>query len=175
MSALFASSGWPEPLPALPKARWPLGPCNAVSVFSLGRHLEVSHTVCVLRSRLRPHHRPSFLSFRRQVLQIHRSKGLQDLGGLSWQLVLCIMFIFTVIYFSIWKGVKTSGKVRRTLAADSESAQGPGGSQTQNSVAWTATDRGMWFPLYRTHSVILNFSSNLLETSRNGSILRTII
>lgn len=49
--------------------------------------------------------------YTRHVLQIHRSKGLQDLGGLSWQLVLCIMFIFTVIYFSIWKGVKTSGKV----------------------------------------------------------------
>lgn len=125
LSALFSSSGWPEPLPALPKAWWPLGPCGVVSVFSLGHHLEVSHTVCVLRSRLRPHHRPSFLSFRRHVLQIHRSKGLQDLGGLSWQLVLCIMFIFTVIYFSIWKGVKTSGKVRRTLAADPESAQGP--------------------------------------------------
>ncbi|KAF6299736.1 solute carrier family 6 member 4 [Rhinolophus ferrumequinum] len=47
----------------------------------------------------------------RHVLQIHRSKGLQDLGGISWQLALCIMLIFTVIYFSIWKGVKTSGKV----------------------------------------------------------------
>ncbi|XP_036994737.2 sodium-dependent serotonin transporter-like [Artibeus jamaicensis] len=45
------------------------------------------------------------------VLQIHQSKGLQDLGGISWQLVLCIMLIFIIIYFSIWKGVKTSGKV----------------------------------------------------------------
>lgn len=125
MRALFSPSGWPEPLPALPKAWWPLGPCGAVSVFSLGRHLEVSHRMCVLRSRLRPYRRPSFLSFRRHVLQIHRSKGLQDLGGLSWQLVLCIMFIFTIIYFSIWKGVKTSGKVRRTLAAGPESAKGP--------------------------------------------------
>ncbi|XP_027624524.1 sodium-dependent serotonin transporter, partial [Tupaia chinensis] len=49
--------------------------------------------------------------YTRQVLQIHRSKGLQDLGGISWQLTLCILLIFTVIYFSIWKGVKTSGKV----------------------------------------------------------------
>uniref|UniRef100_A0A2K5F4W9 Transporter n=1 Tax=Aotus nancymaae TaxID=37293 RepID=A0A2K5F4W9_AOTNA len=49
--------------------------------------------------------------YTRHVLQIHRSKGLQDLGGISWQLALCIMLIFTVIYFSIWKGVKTSGKV----------------------------------------------------------------
>ncbi|XP_014403757.1 PREDICTED: sodium-dependent serotonin transporter isoform X4 [Myotis brandtii] len=49
--------------------------------------------------------------YTRHVLQIHRSKGLQDLGGVSWQLALCIMLIFTIIYFSIWKGVKTSGKV----------------------------------------------------------------
>ncbi|XP_066211255.1 sodium-dependent serotonin transporter-like isoform X2 [Saccopteryx leptura] len=49
--------------------------------------------------------------YTRHVLQIHRSEGLQDLGGISWQLTLCIMLVFTVIYFSIWKGVKTSGKV----------------------------------------------------------------
>ncbi|KAH0511433.1 Sodium-dependent serotonin transporter [Microtus ochrogaster] len=47
----------------------------------------------------------------RHVLQIHQSKGLQDLGTVSWQLALCILLIFTVIYFSIWKGVKSSGKV----------------------------------------------------------------
>ena len=73
----------------------------------------------ILSLLLRPFHGPFFLAVsRRHILQIHRSKGLQDLGGISWQLALCIMLIFTVIYFSIWKGVKTSGKVRRTLAAD---------------------------------------------------------
>nr|KAF6322880.1 solute carrier family 6 member 4 [Pipistrellus kuhlii] len=49
--------------------------------------------------------------YTRHILQIHRSTGLQDLGSISWQLVLCITLIFAVIYFSIWKGVKTSGKV----------------------------------------------------------------
>ncbi|XP_030041558.1 sodium-dependent serotonin transporter [Microcaecilia unicolor] len=49
--------------------------------------------------------------YTRQVLQVHRSQGLHDLGGISWQLALCLLFIFTVVYFSIWKGVKTSGKV----------------------------------------------------------------
>ncbi|XP_051965535.1 sodium-dependent serotonin transporter-like isoform X2 [Xyrauchen texanus] len=47
----------------------------------------------------------------RQVLQVHLSPGLHQLGGVSWQLALCLFFIFTVVYFSIWKGVKTSGKV----------------------------------------------------------------
>ncbi|XP_075710442.1 sodium-dependent serotonin transporter [Rhinoderma darwinii] len=49
--------------------------------------------------------------YTRLVLQIHKSKGLQELGGVSWQLCLCLLLIFTVVYFSIWKGVKTSGKV----------------------------------------------------------------
>ncbi|MGH0188527.1 UNVERIFIED_CONTAM: hypothetical protein FKN15_030552, partial [Acipenser sinensis] len=47
----------------------------------------------------------------RRVLQVHRSGGLHDLGSVSWQLALCLLFIFTIVYFSIWKGVKTSGKV----------------------------------------------------------------
>ncbi|XP_067864349.1 solute carrier family 6 member 4a [Heptranchias perlo] len=49
--------------------------------------------------------------YTRQVLQVHKSHGLEDLGGISWQLALCLLFIFVVVYFSIWKGVKTSGKV----------------------------------------------------------------
>ncbi|KAG9485959.1 hypothetical protein GDO78_008841 [Eleutherodactylus coqui] len=49
--------------------------------------------------------------YTRLVLQIHKSKGLQELGGVSWQLCLCLLLIFTIVYFSIWKGVKTSGKV----------------------------------------------------------------
>ncbi|KFQ27772.1 Sodium-dependent serotonin transporter, partial [Merops nubicus] len=49
--------------------------------------------------------------YTRQVLQVHRSNGLDNLGGISWQLTLCLFLIFTIVYFSIWKGVKTSGKV----------------------------------------------------------------
>uniref|UniRef100_A0A3Q3W5F3 Transporter n=1 Tax=Mola mola TaxID=94237 RepID=A0A3Q3W5F3_MOLML len=49
--------------------------------------------------------------YTRQVLQIHLSPGLHQLGFISWQLALCLLFIFTIVYFSIWKGVKTSGKV----------------------------------------------------------------
>ncbi|KAM4742773.1 solute carrier family 6 member 4a isoform 1-T2 [Anableps anableps] len=49
--------------------------------------------------------------YTRHVLQVHLSPGLHQLGSISWQLALCLLFIFTVVYFSIWKGVKTSGKV----------------------------------------------------------------
>uniref|UniRef100_A0A8D2ZEW8 Transporter n=1 Tax=Scophthalmus maximus TaxID=52904 RepID=A0A8D2ZEW8_SCOMX len=49
--------------------------------------------------------------YTRHVLQVHLSPGLHQLGSVSWQLALCLLFIFTIVYFSIWKGVKTSGKV----------------------------------------------------------------
>ncbi|XP_057695908.1 solute carrier family 6 member 4a [Corythoichthys intestinalis] len=49
--------------------------------------------------------------YTRHVLQVHLSSGLHQLGSISWQLALCLLFIFTIVYFSIWKGVKTSGKV----------------------------------------------------------------
>ncbi|KAJ0063898.1 hypothetical protein NL108_013623 [Boleophthalmus pectinirostris] len=49
--------------------------------------------------------------YTRHVLQVHLSPGLHHLGAVSWQLALCLLFIFTIVYFSIWKGVKTSGKV----------------------------------------------------------------
>lgn len=53
----------------------------------------------------------------RQVLQVHLSPGLHQLGSVSWQLALCLLFIFTIVYFSIWKGVKTSGKVTEVVPA----------------------------------------------------------
>ena len=50
--------------------------------------------------------------FSRHVLEIHRSEGLHDVGSIKWQLCLCLMFVFLLVYFSLWKGIKTSGKVR---------------------------------------------------------------
>lgn len=50
---------------------------------------------------------------RRNVLELHESEGLRNVGGVRWQLMLCLFLIFTIVYFSLWKGVKTSGKVPR--------------------------------------------------------------
>ncbi|XP_015746375.1 sodium-dependent serotonin transporter-like [Python bivittatus] len=49
--------------------------------------------------------------YMRQVLQVQNSRGLSDVGKIRWQLLLCLFLIFTIVYFSLWKGVKTSGKV----------------------------------------------------------------
>lgn len=65
-----------------------------------------------------PNNAPAlFLPRSRQVLQVHLSPGLHQLGSVSWQLALCLLFIFTIVYFSIWKGVKTSGKVTKGAPA----------------------------------------------------------
>ncbi|XP_070204647.1 sodium-dependent dopamine transporter-like [Littorina saxatilis] len=49
--------------------------------------------------------------FERGVLSVHKSKGLDDLGQVRWQLVLCTLLTFCMLYFCLWKGVKTTGKV----------------------------------------------------------------
>lgn len=57
-----------------------------------------------------------FLSVcRRGMLKVHKSNGLGDLGAPEWDVTLCLMLSYTIIYFATWKGVKTSGKVNKTL------------------------------------------------------------
>ncbi|CAH8525684.1 unnamed protein product [Dicrocoelium dendriticum] len=48
--------------------------------------------------------------FYRRVLQIQRATGYNDVGPIRWEIALCLMAIFTIVYFSLWKGVKSSGK-----------------------------------------------------------------
>lgn len=58
---------------------------------------------------------PSYQSFffprRRAVLHIQDSNGIDDLGRPRWQLTSCLAVVIVLLYFSLWKGVKTSGKV----------------------------------------------------------------
>ncbi|CAF1271275.1 unnamed protein product [Didymodactylos carnosus] len=48
--------------------------------------------------------------YERRMLQSQKSTGINDLGSLRWGLVGCSMIVFTLIYGSIYKGVKTAGK-----------------------------------------------------------------
>ncbi|XP_007887680.1 sodium-dependent noradrenaline transporter [Callorhinchus milii] len=54
---------------------------------------------------------PAAEYYERGVLNLHESAGIHNLGSPRWQLSLCLFVVVIVIYFSIWKGVKTSGKV----------------------------------------------------------------
>uniref|UniRef100_A0A672HG40 Transporter n=1 Tax=Salarias fasciatus TaxID=181472 RepID=A0A672HG40_SALFA len=46
---------------------------------------------------------------RHRVLNI--SSGIEDLGSLRWELVLCLILSWVICYFCIWKGIKSTGKV----------------------------------------------------------------
>lgn len=53
---------------------------------------------------------------RRGVLHLHESQGIHDLGLPRWDLTMCLVVVVFILYFSLWKGVKSSGKVKaRTL------------------------------------------------------------
>ncbi|XP_064126633.1 sodium-dependent dopamine transporter isoform X1 [Loxodonta africana] len=54
---------------------------------------------------------PAAEYFERGVLHLHQSRGIGDLGAPRWQLTSCLVLVIVLLYFSLWKGVKTSGKV----------------------------------------------------------------
>lgn len=47
--------------------------------------------------------------FSGKVLQV--SEGIDNLGVIRWELAACLILAWILVYFSIWKSVKSSGKV----------------------------------------------------------------
>ncbi|KAK5621338.1 Sodium- and chloride-dependent creatine transporter 1 [Crenichthys baileyi] len=45
-----------------------------------------------------------------KVLNI--SSGLDEPGQINWELMLCLMAVWVLVYFCVWKGVKSTGKIR---------------------------------------------------------------
>lgn len=48
---------------------------------------------------------------RRSVLEQHRSHGLDYMGPIKPSLAICVFSVFVLVYFSLWKGVRSAGKV----------------------------------------------------------------
>nr|CAH0109405.1 unnamed protein product [Daphnia galeata] len=48
--------------------------------------------------------------FERNVLENYLSDGMDDLGPIKWSLALCVFAVFVLVYFSLWKGVRSTGK-----------------------------------------------------------------
>ncbi|KAK3591522.1 hypothetical protein CHS0354_031630 [Potamilus streckersoni] len=44
------------------------------------------------------------------LLEVNKSTGIGNLGGVKWSLCLCLLAVFIIVYFSMWKGIKSSGK-----------------------------------------------------------------
>lgn len=51
--------------------------------------------------------------FHLQVYRLNQTKqlSLENLGSVNWENLACLGIIYLICYFSMWKGVKTSGKV----------------------------------------------------------------
>nr|CAD7456341.1 unnamed protein product [Timema tahoe] len=47
----------------------------------------------------------------RAILELNQSSGLHDLGAVKWDIALCLLAVYIICYFSLWKGISTSGKV----------------------------------------------------------------
>uniref|UniRef100_A0A8D9ATG9 Transporter n=1 Tax=Cacopsylla melanoneura TaxID=428564 RepID=A0A8D9ATG9_9HEMI len=56
-------------------------------------------------------HTPASEYFNRAVLEMQWSAGLHDMGYPKWSLVLCVFSVYCMLYLSLFKGVKSSGKV----------------------------------------------------------------
>lgn len=53
--------------------------------------------------------------FRNKVLQM--SEGLEYPGGMRWDLVACLVCAWILVYFAIWKSIKSSTKIRYFTAS----------------------------------------------------------
>ncbi|XP_055531694.1 sodium-dependent dopamine transporter isoform X2 [Wyeomyia smithii] len=49
--------------------------------------------------------------FNRYILELDKSDGIHDLGTIKWDMALCLLAVYLICYFSLWKGISTSGKV----------------------------------------------------------------
>jgi hypothetical protein len=50
---------------------------------------------------------------RKRVLQM--SEGIDDIGGIQWELLGCLVLGWALVYIIIWRGLHASGKVREAV------------------------------------------------------------
>ena len=65
------------------------------------------------------------MTFRLSVLEIHKSSGLDDIGSIRWSIAMCLLTVFVVVYFSLWRGIKSSGKVSGAKGGTHGDSGGP--------------------------------------------------
>ncbi|KAL0277756.1 UNVERIFIED_CONTAM: hypothetical protein PYX00_004932 [Menopon gallinae] len=54
---------------------------------------------------------PASEYFHRAVLEMQWSEGIHSMGYPKWQLVICLLVVYMMLYLSLFKGVKSSGLV----------------------------------------------------------------
>jgi hypothetical protein len=49
--------------------------------------------------------------YSRYLTEMHKSRGLEDIGGIKIEVAFCLLLVFITVYFALWKGIKSAGKV----------------------------------------------------------------
>ncbi|XP_031551517.1 sodium- and chloride-dependent GABA transporter 3-like [Actinia tenebrosa] len=52
---------------------------------------------------------PAIEFWENQVLDV--SEGLGEVGKINWQMALCLLLAWVILYFCVWKGVRSTGRV----------------------------------------------------------------
>ncbi|XP_039292530.1 sodium-dependent serotonin transporter [Nilaparvata lugens] len=73
----------------------PWNTLNCTPIFETGHNTSVS---------------PAKEFFERSVLEQDKSNGLDRIGPIKWSLAICVLAVFLLVYFSLWKGVRSTGK-----------------------------------------------------------------
>jgi hypothetical protein len=47
----------------------------------------------------------------RHLQEVDKADGFNNLGKIKWELALSLLVVFIFVYFALWKGIKSSGKV----------------------------------------------------------------
>ncbi|KAK3083343.1 hypothetical protein FSP39_020166 [Pinctada imbricata] len=71
---------------------------NLTSAFNISSDLTNASTVD-----------PTVEFWERKVLQI--SGGIDQPGGVIWELAICLLVVWIVVYFCVWRGIRWTGKV----------------------------------------------------------------
>ena len=69
-------------------------------------------TICQPQGRNKTHlSSPAEEYYMRGVLEMQNSQGITELGAIKPSLALSTLAVFVLVYFALWKGVKSTGKV----------------------------------------------------------------
>ncbi|VEL12496.1 unnamed protein product [Protopolystoma xenopodis] len=67
------------------------------------------------------------------MLQVQYANGYSEIGNIRWEIALSLMAIFAIVYFALWKGVKSSGKFGKVCSTRSDHLSTAKGDYHKNS------------------------------------------